>query len=181
MDSIQESPAASPIPRRRSVFVETGLIDEDVEPISLDTVRPQRSIRFNSKPDIFQYDSDEASDVGPNDQEASELDQQLAVERQRLEMQRAQIHGSSALYRLCVGALVLAILVPLLQGTPWVGHVSSPMLGVKGGPIKRDGGVVLDADSTIAKRQASSATDVCSRWAHMSMLTVCYLPLPLLT
>ncbi|PSK46456.1 hypothetical protein B9Z65_5424 [Elsinoe australis] len=170
MDSIHESPAASPIPRRRSVFVETGLIDEDVEPISLDTVRPQRSIRFNSKPDIFEYDSDEASDVGSNDQEVSELDQQLAVERQRLEMQRAQIQGSSALYRLCVGALVLAILVPLLQGTPWVGHVSSPMLGVKGGPIKRDGGVVLDADSTLAKRQASSATDVCSRWAHMSAM-----------
>ncbi|PNS21702.1 hypothetical protein CAC42_1556 [Sphaceloma murrayae] len=169
MDSILESPSVSPIARRKSIFVETGLVDADVEPIALDAVRPKRSLRFNSKPDIFEFESDESDEITS---EQSDLDHQLSIERQRLEMQKAQLQGSSALYRLCVAALVLAILVPLLQGVPWVGHTSPPLLGVKGGPVRRDGGIVLDADSTVVKRQTTTTTptDVCTRWAHMSAM-----------
>ncbi|KAF4554633.1 Kelch motif-containing protein 2 [Elsinoe fawcettii] len=167
MDSIPEVQNVSPIPRRKSAFVETGLIDADVEPISLtEEVRPKRSLRFNSTPDIFEFVSEEPEPESDN----ADLDHQLAIEKQRLEMRRSQLEGSTALYRLSVGALVLAVLVPLLQGTPWAAHSSSPLLGVKGGPIKRDAGVVLDADPSIVKRQSNSPTDVCSRWAHMSAM-----------
>ncbi|KAF2227791.1 hypothetical protein BDZ85DRAFT_187919 [Elsinoe ampelina] len=83
-------------------------------------------------------------------------------------MRRSQLEGSSALYRLSMGALFLAVLVPLLQGAPWSTN-SAPLLGVKGGPIKRDSGVVLDAEPGLVKRQ-NSPTDVCSRWAHMTAM-----------
>ncbi|KAF2152679.1 hypothetical protein K461DRAFT_226782 [Myriangium duriaei CBS 260.36] len=72
------------------------------------------------------------------------------------------------MYRLSVTGLVLAILIPLLQGTPWFGSTSTPLAGVQSVPVRGEPGPILDVD--LDKRQSTSPTDVRFRWSQMSAL-----------
>lgn len=136
--------------------------------------RPQRVLRFRSKPDVFEYNSSEPSDTEDKSEETV-VEAQYTVDAQQHSIQantaaRAPSQGSSAMYRFSAAALILAISVPFLQGAPWFGQASAPALGVTGGVIRRDSKPVLDIHSDILERRDDSPTSVCTRWSHQTAL-----------
>lgn len=162
-------------PRRRSVFREVGLGDED-DTTSRDSTpkRPQLKLRFRSKPDVFEYSSSEYSD---SDEKSEELKEDSDIKSDALQEMvqthsaaHARFQGSSSMYRFSAAALILAISLPLLHGTPWFGQASVPSIGVTGGVIRRDPNPVLDIHTDMLVRRDNSPTDICTRWSHQTAL-----------
>lgn len=104
---------------------------------------------------------DPATDVQNN----TELDTTNPIEVRP----HGNMSGGSFLYRLSAAAFILAILVPLLQGTPWFGHASIPALGVDGGVIREGRSPVMEYEMESLVRRTDSPTDVCVRWSHQCM------------
>lgn len=159
--------------RRRSVFREELDETEDIAAPKLQS-RPSRLLRFNSKPDVFEYDSSE--DGSDDAQSESDESQQKRVShptsiqemRKAQSAARARVEGSSFIYRFSATALILAILVPLLHGVPWVGHASVSPIGVTGGVIRREPNPVVEVQDTNLAKRDNSPTDVCTRWSHQT-------------
>lgn len=175
MESSNDLDSMSTRHRRKSAFVEIGLVDQNPIP-SAARARPRKALRFNSTPDIFEYTDAEASDSSDTEDSdkpslsAEDYDQDLTLEAERLARRRAELRQGATMYRLSVAGLVLAILVPLMHGSPWLGSAPSvPGIGVTGGPLRRDpAGPILDPVKV--ERRDDSPTDFCFRWAQMSMV-----------
>ena len=158
--------------RRKSVFREVGLTEDDATTYPCTTERPLRKLRFNSTPDVFEYDSSELSDFNersPDD--TKDLQEKIPHTRTIVLSPKTTLndfHGSSVMYRLSALGLILAICVPLLQGAPWFGQASVPLNGVTGGVIRKDYNPILDGQPGSLVRR--DATDVCERFSHQSAL-----------
>jgi hypothetical protein len=163
MNRILPQPALEVSGRRRSVFLEVGLVDEetlrrDRSPTptltfgSKSSTSRTRAVRFQSKNDIF-HDRDDgsddddwecASDAG-NDVDPSET------------TQRHPTLGPSRLYRLGFLAVVLGLMLAVFQ----IGTVAP--VGVEGGVIPRES--IKHMDRPWLEKREDSQTDVCTRWA----------------
>ena len=171
MERVHPKPAL----RRKSVFVEVGLTDEETvrrerspAPSLIlggasgkTSPRPVRTVRFRSSDSVFEHENDydnlsedeEDSSDYESDDDGSLATMQLLQGKPRYSYQRA--------YRMGVLALMLALLLPVLQTAPMNG------LGVRGGAIPRS---FIDSseNSALAKRE-DTPTEICKRWSHQSM------------
>ncbi|KAK8206871.1 hypothetical protein M8818_004706 [Zalaria obscura] len=73
------------------------------------------------------------------------------------------------MYRFGAAAFLIAIIIPLLQGIPWLSD-STPAVGVEGGVIRREPELVVEDATDVKVRRDNSPTDVCVRWAQQSAL-----------
>lgn len=150
--------------RRKSVFMEVGLVDEeDVRgqrsPVPASwkhpkpkRLRPARTVRFRSKNDVFEHPSAAAQNDDDDDWETdSESDDDDNLPR----IPPRQDVWSHKIYRLAMLAVVLAAMLPILQ----ISSVSS--IGVRGGVIPQTS--IKPRVSRLEGRQDS--TQVCRRWA----------------
>lgn len=159
-------------PRRRSMFLETGLFDSESQlqpPVSQKKVRPVRKVRFRSKADIMGEDDEDAwedvteSDVDTptgTDDEPSKL----------LSLPSTPVSSRpSRLYRLGILVFLLAITVPLLQTNEIFGGNKYIPLGAKGRVIRHDMSRNSESseEGTLFKRQ-DAPTVVCKRWSQQS-------------
>jgi hypothetical protein len=166
-------PEEPPI-RRRSVFMEVGLVDEgdfiaerkNPTPIlirhpSPKRTRPTLKVRFRSKADIFEEDerADEWGDVLDAEDDGS-----LATTRLSTTPSAEKTYHH--LYRLAVFALVLAVLLPYLQGNPVTGVSARIPLGARGGVIPSTNVGIVEDD--MLRRREDSPTTICKRWSHQS-------------
>jgi len=154
--------------RRRSIFTEVGLVDEDTmrderSPAPITTtfkhLRPARTVRFRSRNSIFgEAEKDDESDwesVGDEDEPHTSMAPPVVLSSPSLMPLR--------LYRLGIFAFVLAIMLPILSMNP------AARFGVRGGTLPRS---TIEARSErsllVEKRQETSSTDACKRWAGQS-------------
>ncbi|GAB7347467.1 hypothetical protein MBLNU459_g4381t1 [Dothideomycetes sp. NU459] len=159
--------------RRISVFKEVGLKPEEINQGTKRQSRPDlRKLRFRSKPDVFEY-SDETTTTTT----ATTMAGRAAGHKKNISIEMTNPvdispymarPGGSLLYRFSAAAFVLAILVPLLHGTPWFGHASVPVLGVKGGVIRRERQPIMEYEAESLVRRTDSPTDICVRWSQQS-------------
>ncbi|KAH7081531.1 hypothetical protein BKA63DRAFT_210760 [Paraphoma chrysanthemicola] len=165
MEQLRPQPAEG---RRRSIFTEVGLVDEDTmreerSPAPTATtfkhLRPARTVRFRSRNSIFgeQTDNDESDWESVIDEDESQPSTMApAVVQQHSTM-------PLRLYRLGVFAFVLAIMLPILSMNPIA------RLGVHGGTIPRSTIEAQPERSMVVKREDTS-TDACKRWAGQSTI-----------
>lgn len=170
MESAQPQPAL----RRKSVFLEVGLVDEGTKqrdrspaPRSTPTLipdptpqrlRPARQVRFRSKNDIFGEKEDLATDdsewESEPDTEESGWDS-LATMNAR---SRPSMFENPRLLRIGLFALALVLILPALQLNPLAS------MGVRAGVIP------AERIEAVAKREDTN-TEVCKRWAHQCMFS----------
>jgi hypothetical protein len=166
MEQVQPQPASVGTGRRKSVFMEVGLVDEatlrrERSPtptaprlITHPTprkLRPARTVRFRSRHHIIENHEEENSEWS-EDSEVDE-DEREALERMEVRANRPMFTNSK-MYRMGLLTLVLAIMLPVLHSSP----LSS--VGAKAGVIPRQ-----TIDPSMIKREDTN-TDVCLRWSH---------------
>ncbi|KAL5392693.1 hypothetical protein DPSP01_000396 [Paraphaeosphaeria sporulosa] len=168
MDSAHDQPPFAAPTRRKSVFLEVGLVDEEQvrserSPApSIDKharprhLRPARTVRFRSKNDVFE--DKRATAQSDDDWETdTESDDDDTFPR----IQPRQNMVSQKVYRLALFALVLALMLPILQ----ISSISPQ--GVRAGVIPQ-----TSIEPTVAqlgaRQDSGSNTQVCKRWAGQS-------------
>jgi hypothetical protein len=171
MDRVRPQPALNVSGRRKSVFTEVGLLDEQVVPLErspmpghgLRTLRPARTVRFRSQNDVFYEEKEEeAGDHSDDDHDwesVSDSDNDLARN------ETIQIRPNPTYTKLCrlgLIAIVLALMLPILQIDAIV------PVGVKGGVIPQNAIEYLE-DGSFRKREDTSTT-ACKRWSGQCML-----------
>ena len=161
----QPQPAATEAPvRRKSVFMEVGLVDEEhvrgqrspVPALMKNTKskrsRPGRTVRFRSKNDIFEgpsLDAESDEDYWETDSESEDEETFPQVHT------RQDVASSHKIYRLGVLAALLGLMLPFLQIS------SVPIIGVRGGVIRQS-----STDLNVAQLESrQDSTQVCRRWA----------------
>lgn len=165
MERVRPQPAEC---RRRSIFTEVGLVDESSirdtrSPAPITTefkhLRPARTVRFRSKNSIFgEAEKDDASDwESVVDEDESQTTSATPVVSSSTPM------NPMRLYRLGIFAFVLAVMLPIFSMNP------AARFGVRGGTIPRST-IEARADRSVLveKRQDTSPTDACKRWAGQS-------------
>lgn len=148
--------------RRRSIFTEVGLVDEDTvrddrSPAPIATtfkhLRPARTVRFRSRNSVFgEAEKDDESDW------ESVVDED---EAQPAAVLSPPSRMPLRLYRLGIFAFVLAMMLPIFSMNP------ISRFGVRGGTIPRSTIEAQAARSVLVKRDDTS-TDACKRWAGQS-------------
>lgn len=166
MEQVRPQPAAQAPGRRKSVFMEVGLVDEaqlrrerSPAPIlianpSPKRLRPTRVVRFRSQHDVIGQKEEnqlEENDEWESASDADDIDYNTLASRRSYASQ--PVFGSK-LYRVGLFALVLAFMLPVLQSSPL------SAVGAKGGVIPR-----ATIDPYIAKREDTN-TNICKRWSH---------------
>lgn len=150
--------------RRRSIFVETGLDDDDnraVSSASRKRKRPSMSVRINSKPEVRIVERFE--DEQPRPTIATGRRQRIdPTARPSPTVSPLPDFRKTIMQRLSIMTLLVSALVPLLQSTSLFAH-STPIQGVSGGVIPEDLAVRTVVD--LSKRD-NSPTDACTRWAQ---------------
>jgi hypothetical protein len=165
MERVLPQPAHNAAGRRKSVFLEVGLVDEGTvqrerspAPALITERNPRkpraRAVRFRSKNDIFQEGNDEGNDVSNDDWESAS-DSDSDIDDQTTPMRTAV--GRSRIHRLGFLAVVLGVMLSVFQ----VGTIAP--LGVKGGVIPRHS--IEDANSPQFWKRDDTQTDVCTRWS----------------
>lgn len=185
MERVRPEPALKPPQRRKSVFMEVGLVDEEtvrrerspaptlIQDPSPNRLRPSRAVRFRSQNDVFDEREEElASDQWDSvDEEEDEYDSIATSTVQPT----PNPFTHSKIYRLGLLTVILALMLPVLQMNP------IPSMGVRGGVIPRDS-IEYTENKRLVKRQDTS-TEVCKRWAGQSeshhILILQYASLPL--
>jgi len=165
MERVLPQPALNGPSRRKSVFLEVGLVDEETSqrerspaPVLISVHNPKklraRAVRFRSKNDIFQEGDDASDDDGW--ESASECDEDSDEDTFESTQMRTAL-GRPRIYRLGFMAVVLGLMLSVFQ----VGTVA-PM-GVKGGVIPRES--IEYTDISHFEKREDTQTDVCTRWA----------------
>lgn len=165
MERVRPQPAEG---RRRSIFTEVGLIDEDTardarSPAPIMTtfkhVRPARTVRFRSRNSIFgdQEKDDESDWESVMDEDESDT---RPITPTALP---AQSTMPLRFYRLGIFACVLAIMLPILSMSPM------SRVGVRGDTIPRSTIEAQPERSMVVKRD-NSPTEACKRWAGQSTI-----------
>jgi hypothetical protein len=169
MERVRPQPATG---RRRSIFTEVGLVDEDTmrdvrspapNATTFKHLRPARTVRFRSHNSIFgekekekEKESGDESDwesVVDEDESNTAITTPIVLPSQSTMPLR--------LYRLGIFALVLAIMLPILSISP------ISRVGVRGGMIPRSTIEAQPERSVVVKRD-DSPVDACKRWAGQS-------------
>lgn len=167
MGSAHDQPALKAPTRRKSVFLEVGLVDEEqarserspapsiVKHATPRHLRPARTVRFRSKNDVFEDNRATAQFDDDNDWETdTESDDDDPFPR----TQPRQNMVSQKVYRLGLFALILALMLPIL-------HVSSLVpQGVRAGVIPQTS-IEPRVTQLSARQDSGSDTQVCKRWA----------------
>ncbi|KAL1595223.1 hypothetical protein SLS60_009911 [Paraconiothyrium brasiliense] len=165
MDSTQPQPAFEAPTRRKSVFMEVGLVDEEqvrserspapsiAKHARPRHMRPARTVRFRSKDSILGLK--DAIAQSDNDWETdTDSDEDDTIPR----IQPSQNMVSPKVYRLGMLTVLLALMLPILQITSM-----SPQ-GVRAGVIPQ-----TSIEPTVSRLDGrDSTTDVCKRWAGQS-------------
>ncbi|KAF1963235.1 hypothetical protein CC80DRAFT_530146 [Byssothecium circinans] len=162
--------AAHNVPgRRKSVFTEVGLVDDEVvrrerspAPILLVDPKPRRTtVRFRSQNDVLDGREDRARekmDHGSVDDWESASDSDSDIDRHVTP--KIQSKSYTKLYRLGLLALLLVLMLPVLQ-------INTIVLGgVKGGVIPQD--AIRSARRLELEKRDDSQVEVCKRWAGQS-------------
>lgn len=155
------------LPRRKSVFAEVGLVDEDtirrercptptlIPDPSSQRLRVPKSVRFQCQHNILgdkqtRRSENESEWESDSDTEESEW---KALGNMKLQ---PTMFANSKLYRLGLFALALVLILPILQTNPLFS------LGAKAAAVPAE-----RIDASIARRE-DTQTQVCKRWAHQS-------------
>lgn len=172
-------PSATSNPRRKSVFREVGLVDDDREkyapvpsvpilssPASLPR-KPRLSVRFPS--DVAQLEEvkeedpvhDELSDDDSiNDFDLRKRDDLCKPAPHLVELPATAVaSGFTRLHRLCILALLVFLIIPITHDLPLFGTPGKVFGGAHAGLIPRH--------AALEKRE-DSPTDACTRWSHAS-------------
>ncbi|KAH7410252.1 hypothetical protein DE146DRAFT_604899 [Phaeosphaeria sp. MPI-PUGE-AT-0046c] len=161
MEKVRPQPAQG---RRRSIFTEVGLVDEDAmrhvrSPAPLTTtfkhLRPPMTVRFRSRNSIFgETEKNDDSDwESVMDEDDSQSDPPTALP--------ASSSMPLRFYRLGIFAFVLAVMLPILSMSPIA------RVGVRGGTIPRSTIEAQPERGLIVKRE-DTQVDACKRWAGQS-------------
>lgn len=161
--------------RRRSVFKETGLLNDDplVRSITPRPVqRPLHNIRFESTSDISvssdDWDEWEGGDAVESDDEPFSTFDSTNVTSSKVHPSASRPLRLLTYHRLGMLAAILLIAVPILHNTPILGKPEHTMLGARGGVIPREATTPADlGDYALLKRQ-DTQTSICKRWSHQS-------------
>jgi hypothetical protein len=165
MERVRPQPAAG---RRRSIFTEVGLIDEDTardarSPAPIATtfkhIRPARTVRFRSQNSVFGGKEKDEEDDWESDMDEDEPDSKPIVPTAL----PAQSTMPLRFYRLGIFAFVLAIMLPILSMNPM------SRISVRGGTIPRSTIEAQPERSMVVKR-ADSPTEACKRWSGQSTI-----------
>jgi hypothetical protein len=153
--------------RRRSIFTEVGLVDEDTmrdarmpAPIAstLKPVRPTRTVRFRSRNSIYGENGKEDSDwESVVDEDESDVSPTAPIALP------AQSTMPLRFYRLGLFAFILAVMLPILSLNPM------SRVGVRGGTIPRST-IEAQPDRSMVVKRADSPTEACKRWAGQSTI-----------
>lgn len=170
MESAHDQPAFKAPPRRKSVFMEVGLVDEEqirrerspapsvVKHARPRQLRPARTVRFRSKDDVFE---DERATAQSDD--SWETDTESNEDDAFPQTQPRQNMLSQKLYRLGLFALILALMLPILQVS------SMSPRGVRAGVIPQTS-IEPTLSQLGARQDSGSDTQVCKRWAGQCRL-----------
>ncbi|KAF2653425.1 kelch repeat protein-like protein [Lophiostoma macrostomum CBS 122681] len=174
MERVQPQPVNGAPGRRKSVFMEVGLVDEatlrhERSPapaaprlITNPTprkLRPTRTVRFQSQHHVIENHEGEKCEEDSEWEEDSEADEDEREALERMEMRANRpLFTNSKMYRIGLLTLVLAIMLPVLHSSP----LSS--VGAKAGVIPRQ-----TIDPSMVKRDDTNP-DVCLRWSHQSAI-----------
>jgi hypothetical protein len=163
MERVLPQAALNAPSRRKSVFLEVGLVDEEtlrrerspapamISNHNLNKPRA-RAVRFRSKNNIFQEGDDASDDDGwesASDSDSDEGDFDSTQMRTAL--------GRPRIYRLGFLAVVLGLMMSVFQ----MGTVAP--VGVKGGVIPRES--IEYTDISQFEKREDTQTNVCTRWA----------------
>jgi hypothetical protein len=158
--------------RRKSVFAEVGLVDEDTirrercptptlipDPRS-QRLQPPKTVRFHCQHSILGEEQTGRSE------ESSEWDSDSDTEKrgwealEGMKLSCQTMFPNSKLYRLGLFALALVLVLPILQTNPLFS------LGARAAAIPGE-----RIDASLAKREDTN-TQVCKRWAHQCTYSV---------
>jgi hypothetical protein len=171
MERVLPQPAHNAAGRRKSVFLEVGLVDEGMvqrerspAPALISERNPRkpraRAVRFRSKNDIFQEGNDEGNGGSDDDGWESASDSDSDVDDQTTLMRTAV--GRPRIHRLGFLAIALGVMLSIFQ----VGTIAP--LGVIGGVIPRHS--IEDANSPQFWKRDDTQVDVCTRWSGQCKL-----------
>lgn len=161
--------------RRKSVFAEVGLIDEEKAreqrgpaPVLVSNVygpprkqRPRRTVRFRSQDEILNGHLDDIYDSEDDWESLSDSDGDDSPTG-TLHMQPNTNY--TKMYRLALLTFVFVMLLPILQ-------IDKIMpLGVRGGVVPRNAAGVEEQRGI--ERREDSQVDVCKRWSGQCMYTM---------
>lgn len=176
MESIQPTKRVYATPsRRKSVFMEVGLVDEDQVhterspvPTTLSSatsrhMRPARTVRFRSKNSVINFTEE---DEYTTDAEEWETDADSENDEIVSAIRPWQTVTLSKISRLGFMAFVLALLLPFIQLS------SSSPVGVNGGAIPRNS-IAFDSGDLQIERREDSDTNVCRRWSGQCRRLFC--------
>lgn len=154
--------------RRKSVFAEVGLVDEDtvrrerspapalVTDASRTRRRPARAVRFLSKESILGRNLVEETDGSNTDDDSAwETDDELKESgwgSLGIFKTQAQKNNNSMLLRAGLFALALVLMLPALQMSPLAA------IGVRAG--------VIPTESIEMVKREDTNPNICKRWAH---------------
>lgn len=175
MERVPPKPAL----RRKSVFVEVGLTDEETvrqdrapAPVGIlktspnVSPRPVRNVRFRSRDNVIveqqsdKYDEDSDEEWMSDDEVSDyELDDGTLATMQLRPNRHMKTYQKG--YRIGVMALLLALLLPILQSSTIHG------LGVRARTIPSS--LIESGPNSGLSRRQDTSTEVCKRWSHQSM------------
>ncbi|KAF2834811.1 hypothetical protein M501DRAFT_989388 [Patellaria atrata CBS 101060] len=159
-----------PRPRRKSVFAEVGLIEDESNIQAIPAARLKRPllrVRFRSKPDILGPVEDHEHEWEDIDSDTDSFNSNDQTED--MATMPYPYTSASRLSRLTLLAIFLAIIVPILHNTPLLGGDGHIPFGAKGGVIRHEQRGSRTLSAPLARR-SDSATDVCHRWSHQAAI-----------
>ncbi|KAF2269161.1 kelch repeat protein-like protein [Lojkania enalia] len=157
--------------RRKSVFLEVGLVDESIirrerspTPILVSDppkrIRPARIVRFRTREDIWEQEADYESSEWESTSDSDEMEDNTSAAVALPPSQHFNLY--SKLYRIGLLALVLALALPVFQMD------SISPVGVKGGAIPTHS-IESSKRSPLRKREDTN-TNICKRWSHQTAI-----------
>ncbi|KAF2739574.1 kelch repeat protein-like protein [Polyplosphaeria fusca] len=177
MERVRPQPANTTGGRRKSIFVEVGLVDEDtgrrerspawilIPDSTPKPLRPVRSVRFRSHADIFEDDGDDIANGNDEWESTSDDDDDDNEDTTRptIQLQTSQnVNLYAKVYKLGMLALLMALMLPLIHTNPLA------PVGVKGGVIPEQR---LETTKTLPViRREDTDTNVCKRWSHQAAI-----------
>jgi hypothetical protein len=167
MERVRPQPATG---RRRSIFTEVGLVDEDTmrdvrspapNATTFKHLRPARTVRFRSHNSIFGEKEKEKENGDESDWESVLDEDESNTPTTTPIVLPSQSTMPLRLYRLGIFALVLAIMLPILSINP------ISRVGVQSSTIPRST-IEAQPERSVVVKRADSPVDACKRWAGQS-------------
>ncbi|KAF2196772.1 hypothetical protein GQ43DRAFT_444824 [Delitschia confertaspora ATCC 74209] len=180
MERVRPKPAFSSSVRRKSVFIEVGLTDEETvrserspapallqpEPSPARLRKPVRTVRFRSRDSIFggekegeDGENSESDWEEGSDSDCDECDGSLSTMKL---YSNGRTYALQRIHRLGILALVLALLLPVMQ----TGCIKG--LGVRGRAIPSE--LIESSGNYGVVKREDTPTEICTRWSHQTAI-----------